>query len=245
MLEPVPSFTFGVDYWDITVESHIAPIPEQAIFGDPAKYAGSFVRCIQLGAVATPGVIDRTDVDVCLNFPTFDPIAYIDSTTQNLGELRTSGFDIAVAWRSMATPYGRWSVGLDGTYIRKYKYQREEGGEFFDAAGNYSDNAPVFRWQHVLSLNWTTGPWSAVVANRYKSGYTDQDGTSDVDNYSTVDTSLTWTAKNLTLTGGILNLLDKDPPRSVQATTVQRGYDPRFTDPRGRTFLLRAGYRFL
>jgi iron complex outermembrane receptor protein len=30
----------------------------------------------------------------------------------------------------------------------------------------------------------------------------------------------------------------------VQVTTFQRGYDPRFTDPRGRTFLLRAGYRF-
>lgn len=244
VFEPVQAVTFGFDYWDIKIKDQIAPIPEQAIFGDPGKYAGSFIRCSQLGAAATPGVIDRTDVDVCLNFPTFDPIAFIDSTTRNLGELRTSGFDVALNWRSAATAYGRWGAGIDGTYIRKYKYQREQGGEFLDANGDYSDNAPVFRWQHVLTVNWNAGPWSAVVANRYKSGYTDQGGANEVSNYSTFDTSVTWTGRNLTLTGGILNVTDKDPPLSVQATTFQRGYDPRFTDPRGRTFLLRAGYRF-
>lgn len=244
VFEPIRSLSFGIDYWDIKVKDQIAPIPEQAIFGDPAKYASAFVRCSQLSPTATAGVIDRTDVDVCLNFPAFDPIAFIDSTTRNLGELRTSGIDVSVNWRSDATAYGRWNIGLDGTYIRKYKYQREQGGEFFDAAGDYSDNAPVFRWQHVFTVNWGAGPWSAVVANRYKSGYTDQGGASGVSNYSTYDTTLTWAGRNLTLTGGILNVTDKDPPRSVQATTFQRGYDPRFTDPRGRTFLVRAGYRF-
>jgi iron complex outermembrane receptor protein len=50
--------------------------------------------------------------------------------------------------------------------------------------------------------------------------------------------------KGMTLTAGVNNLFDEDPPRSVQATTFQRGYDPRFTDPLGRTFVVRAGYRF-
>jgi iron complex outermembrane receptor protein len=244
VLEPTPQVTFGLDYWNIKVEDQIAPIPEQAIFGDPAKYASAFVRCSQLPAGPTPGVIDRTDADVCLNFPAFDPIAYIDSTTRNLGELKTYGIDVNLGWRSMATPYGRFAANLDGTYIMKYEYQRERGGEFLDALGNYSDNAPVFRWQHVLTVNWSAGPWSALVANRYKSGYTDQDGVNEVGNYSTFDTSVTWADRNFTLTGGILNVADKDPPRSVQVTTFQRGYDPRFTDPRGRTFLLRAGYKF-
>ncbi len=44
----------------------------------------------------------------------------------------------------------------------------------------YSDNAPIFRWQHVMALNWSAGPWSAVLANRYKDGYTDQGGASEV-----------------------------------------------------------------
>jgi iron complex outermembrane receptor protein len=97
----------------------------------------------------------------------------------------------------------------------------------------------------VLTANWTAGPWSAVLANRYKTGYMDQDGVNEVGNYSVFDTTLTWTSKSLTLSGGILNLLDQDPPRSVQNTTFQRGYDPRFTDARGRTWLFRVGYKFI
>lgn len=244
VFEPMQSMSFGVDLWSIKIKDQISAVPEQAIFGDPAKYASRFVRCSQLPAGPVAG-IDRTDIDVCLNFPNFDPIAYIDAPTENLGELRTRGVDLSFAWRSGATPYGRWGLSLDGTYVDQYKYQRERGGEFLSAAGRYSDNAPVFRWQHVASVNWNAGPWAAVLTNRYKSGYTDQDGVNEVTVYSVFDASVTWTGvKNLTLTGGILNVLDKDPPRSVQVTTFQRGYDPRFTDPRGRTYLIRVGYKF-
>ena len=244
VLEPTPQWTFGIDYWNIKIEKQISNLPEQAIFGDPVKYASRFIRCSQLPAGPGPGQ-DRTDADVCLNFPTFDPIAFINIPTENLGDLKTDGIDLSAAWRGGPTAYGRWGFTFDGTYIRKYQYQREQGGEFFSAAGRYSDNAPVFRWQHVLALNWAAGPWSAVIANRYKSGYTDQDGTSDVKHYSVFDTSVSWTGfRGLTLTLGVLNAFDETPPRTVQVTTFQRGYDPRFTDPRGRTFLFRAGYNF-
>lgn len=244
VFEPTASMSFGVDFWSIKIEDQISALPEQAVFGDPAKYASRFVRCSQLPAGPGPG-IDRADIDVCLNFPSFDPIAFIDTPVENLGELRTRGVDLSFAWRSGATAYGRWGISIDGTYVDQYKYQRERGGEFFKAAGRYSDNAPVFRWQHVASVNWSAGPWAAVLANRYKSGYTDQDGVNEVRQYSVFDASVTWTGvRNLTITGGVLNLLDEDPPRTVQATTFQRGYDPRFTDPRGRTYLVRVGYKF-
>ncbi len=242
VFEPTPQWTFGIDYWNIKIEKLISPFPEQAVFGDPAANASRFFRCSQLAAGPGPG-IDRSDIDVCLNFPTFDPIAFIDTPNANLGDLKTDGVDISIGWRSAATPYGRWGLTFDGTYIRTYKYQREQGGEFIDAAGDYSDNAPVFRWQHVLALNWNAGPWSALLANRYKDGYTDQGGANDVRHYSVFDTSVTWQGlRGLTLTFGVLNMLNEDPPRSVQSTTFQRAYDPRFTDPRGRTFLLRAAY---
>ena len=85
------------------------------------------------------------------------------------------------------------------------------------------------------------GPWGATLSNRYKGGYTDQDGTSSVGSYSVFDVTGTWTGvKNLTLTAGMPNLFDTDPPLSVQNTTFQRGYDPRFTSPLGRTFTLYA-----
>lgn len=246
VFEPVQSVSFGLDFWTIRIKEQISALPEQAIFADPAKYASRFVRCSQLPAGPIAGQIDRSDIDVCLNFPTFDPIAYIDTPTENLGELKTRGVDVSLAWRSAATAYGRWGFSIDGTYVDQYKYQRERGGEFFSAAGRYSDAAPIFRWQHVATINWSAGPWSAVLANRFKSGYTDQDEVNQVGVYSVYDVSATYTGvKNLTLTGGILNAFDRDPPRTVQVTTFQRGYDPRFTDPRGRTFMIRAAYKFM
>ena len=90
------------------------------------------------------------------------------------------------------------------------------------------------------------GSWSALFANRYKTGYLDQDAVSNVDSYSVYDLTGTWQGvKNLTVSAGVLNLFDEDPPKSVQVTTFQRGYDPRFTDPRGRTWYLRLAYKFL
>ncbi len=244
VLEPVPSLTFGVDFWQIKIKETIAAFPEQAVFGDPVRFAARFTRCSQLPAGPGPG-IDRADVDVCLNFPIFDPIAFIDGTTDNLGELRTRGVDLSLGWRSAKSPYGVFGLTVDGTYVQEYKYQRERNGQFFSAAGRYSDNAPVFRWQHVAAINWSAGPWAVVFANRFKSGYTDQDELTDVKQYSTYDTSVSWSGfRNLTVTAGIKNLTDEEPPVSAQVTTFQRGYDPRFTDPLGRTYTIRAAYKF-
>ena len=245
VFEPTSNITLGFDIWQIKIRNLISAIPEQAVFGDTAKYAGKFVRCSQIPASGAG--ISRASVDACTGFPGigFDPIAYIIATTENLGELKTSGIDLSAAWRSGATPMGNFSVSMDGTYITKYEYQRERGGIFIDAVARYSDNAPVFRWQHVLTANWSQGPWGVAVANRFKGAYTDQDTTSKVGSYSVFDIAGTFSGvKNLTLTAGVQNLFDKDPPVSVQTTTFQRGYDPRFTSPLGRTFSLYASYKF-
>jgi iron complex outermembrane receptor protein len=243
VFEPIANLSFGIDYWNIKIKEQIAPTPEQAIFGDTATYASRFVRCSALPATG-PGA-SRDDINTCLNFPAFDPIAFIDTPNENLGDLRTDGIDVSAGWRSPTTPYGGFGVTFDGTYVIGYEYQRLRNGEFINAVGRYSDNAPVFRWQHVLTGSWGMGPWSALLAYRYKTGYLDQDGVNDVGSYTIWDTAVTWTGvKNLTLTAGVKNIFDKDPPLTGQVTTFQRGYDPRFTDPLGRTFTFRASYQF-
>jgi iron complex outermembrane receptor protein len=239
VFEPVAGVTLGIDYWNIKLEKQINGLAEQAIFGNAGKYASRFVRCSQISAA------QRATIDACLNFPAFDPIAFIDTPTENLGDLNTNGVDVSFNWRIGTTPYGAWSIGLDGTYVDKYEYQREIGGEFVQNAGVYADASPVFRWQHVAQVNWSAGNWAANVTNLYRSGYVDQDPQFSVRNYQLWDTSVTWTGvKNLGLTFGIKNLLDEDPPVSVQGTTFQRGYDPRYTNPLGRTYTIRAAYKF-
>jgi iron complex outermembrane receptor protein len=239
VLEPAPWVTFGMDFWWIRLENQILPLPEQAIFGDPVRYANRFFRCSQVTQA------QRDAIDVCLNFPTFDPIAFIDEPTENLGNLNTNGVDVNLQLRFAPTPYGRFGVTLDGTYVTKYEYQRAKDDVYIQNVGRYADNGPIFRWQHTIALNYTQGPWSAAFVNRYKSGYDDQDPVNEVDSYTVWDLFGTWTGyKGVTLTAGIKNLFDRDPPFSNQQNTFQRGYDPRFTDPRGRTFLLRAAYKF-
>lgn len=245
VFQVTPQASVGFDLWSLKVKNLISGLPEQEIFGSAAKYPAKFVRCSQLPAASDPARIDRNDADVCTNFPTFDPIAYIDSPVENLGELHTSGVDLSASWRPAPTRIGRFGISAEGTYVSKFDYQREQGGVFINAVGRYSDNAPVFRWQHTLVGTWSNGPWSAVLAQRYKGGYVDQGGASNVDKYSIFDLGVTWTGiDGLSLTAGMGNLFDTDPPLTGQSSTFQRGYDPRFTDPIGRTLQLRASYKF-
>jgi iron complex outermembrane recepter protein len=245
VFQVTPTSSIGIDIWQLKIKNLISGLPEQEIFQSAAKYQARFVRCSQLPEGPSNTEIDRTDADPCTNYPSFDPIAYIDSPIENLGELKTSGIDLSLAWRSGSTPQGNFGVTMDGTYLTKYQYQREKGGQFISALGRYSDNAPVFRWQHVVVGTWGMGPWTASLAQRYKSGYLDQDGVNEVGAYSVVDVGVTWSGiKGLTLAAGINNLLDKNPPLSGQTTTFQRGYDPRFTDPIGRSYNFRASYKF-
>ncbi len=81
MVEPAQWFTFGMDFWWIRLENQILPLPEQAIFGDPVRYANQ-VHSLQSSFTQA----QRDAIDVCLNFPNFDPIAFIDGTTENLGK---------------------------------------------------------------------------------------------------------------------------------------------------------------
>jgi iron complex outermembrane recepter protein len=238
VLEPMPNMTFSVDYWDIQIENVINALPEQAIFGDPAKYASRIFRCSQLDAAT------RAVIDVCNNVG-FDPIAFIDTPTENLGEIKTRGIDVGFSYRTSATPYGVWNLTFDGTYVDSFKYQREKGGEFISAAGAYSDNAPVVRWQHTAALGWRAGAFSSSFGWRYKSGYKDQFAPAEVRNYSLFDWGIGYTGvKNLTVQFVIKNILDETPPYSNQATTFQSNFDPRLTDPLGRTFSTTVRYRF-
>jgi len=241
VFEPMANLTISLDYWNIKIENLISTLPEQAIFGDTAKYGSRIIRCGALSAT------ERALGDVCANFsPTLDPIAYIDTPTENLGEVKTSGIDFSIGYRFPTTSYGRFGLNYDATYVDKYEYQRERGGQFIQAAGAYTDNAPVFRYQHHLALSWTAGAWNATVANNYRGGYKDQDPSNKVRQYSTVDTSVAYTGiRNLTVLVGLRNAFNEDPPYSNQGTTFQSNYDPRYTDPLGRTFIFRVGYKFI
>lgn len=241
--------SFSLDYFNTRVKGIIGALPETAIFGDPAGYASKFVRCSQLPPA------QAAVIDACVAGPV-DPLAFIITTTDNLGDIKASGIDLAFNARSDATPYGRFNFALNGTYLTKWKQQLVKNGDFYDALGNYSVelNFPVPRWQHVVQVGWDMGPWAANLFNRFKLGYYDYNldtldddiyGKNTVGNWSVYDLTVSWKGiKGLTLTGGVLNLFNKKPPFSNQGATFQSGYDPRITDPVGRAWYLQATYEF-
>jgi iron complex outermembrane receptor protein len=66
-----------------------------------------------------------------------------------------------------------------------------------------------------------------------------------VGHYPVWNLSTTFTGNKLfELTAGIKNLFDKEPPFTNQVTNFQLGYDPRYTDPLGRTVYARLTYKF-
>jgi len=170
----------------------------------------------------------------------------VDLRTLNLGGVNTDGVDLSAKYQMRAAGVGDFGFTLNSTYVSKYEYQNYENGPWVQNVGVYSGVGPVFRWQHNASVNWTNGAFGAGFAVHYKSGYSDQDPTDpDVSSYSTLDAYGTWLPKKgLSLTLGVKNLGDRNPPLSYQTRTFQAGYDPRFTDPTGRTFYVRGNFTF-
>jgi iron complex outermembrane recepter protein len=237
VLQPVPEFDATIDFWWVELKHQIAGISDNTVFGDPSKYASHFVRAPN-GSLATDG-------SQCNTVANPGPeCGYVLLLNDNLGGVKTNGIDIAANYR-LRTGFGNWNFHAQETYVAKYEYQNTEGGEWIQNVGVYSGSGPVFRNQLTLAANWSMGPWAAGLVNHYKSGYLDQDGTSEVGAYSTWDLYGSWSPnKQFTLTAGVRNLFDKAPPSSVQAATFQVGYDPRFADPYMRTYYVRGTFKF-
>lgn len=227
VVEPTQALTVSLDYWNIQVKDVIGVLPEATLFSDP-RFSNQFVY----NAANTA-------------------LLYVNDTNQNLGEIRATGEDLNVTWRLPKTSIGQFLTTYSGTYVNGYEYQNYRNGPFIQNVGTFTDTNPVFRWKHNLAVQWSSGDWSATVSQLYMSGYHDQNDVDpeffrDVKSYSVWGISGTYTGiKNLSITAGIKNLMDTNPPVTNQGVTFQQGYDPRFADPIGRAYFLRGTYRFM
>lgn len=242
VFEPNRNITASVDFWSISLKDAIGQIDESVVFGDPVTYR-------HLYTTYTDPTSGSTQLAVLL-------------ANTNLGKQTTSGIDFDVEGR-VPTRWGRLSSRLLATYVTKNKYERIPGQGYYTDLGQFNDGGVTFRvvgkWINTLDM----GNWSHSLTVNYKSGYKDQPQSADdcyvvdaadncvavnreVSAYTTVDWQTRWQiTKQLKLTGGILNLFDKDPPLSLKIVGGhQLGYDNRYTDPRGRTYYLNLGYTF-
>ncbi|GJJ00669.1 TonB system transporter [Duganella rhizosphaerae] len=248
-LEPSTMISFGVDMWDVKLKNQIRTFSQDQLFTNPVL-ANQYIT-----VYADP--IQKSNVLVAVRKPL------------NLASSHFRGLDWDSTFRA-ATPIGKASVNWTGTYMLKAE-QDVPGVGTEKSIGRFdSYDDVVFRVvsKLVFALK-TSDKLSNSLTVNYRSGYHDKvltaddaavrvvnaDGSiggvagmeRDVKEYTTVDYQVKANyIKNLTVTAGIKNLLDQDPPFSVRNSGGgnQVGYDGRYADPLGRTFYLTASYKF-
>jgi len=222
----------SLDYWNIKRTNLISEIGDDIILGNLAKYGDLVYR-------DEDGLID-----------------YIELRKDNRGAQLARGIDLALTVRGVDTAIGRFGGRLNGTYVLTSDIQNAPGDEFVSNLNRFVTDGVVQRWRHTVSFDWDRGPLSASLQNTFSSGYEDQNTAINIDNgsvvaanrvkrYSLWDLSGAYAVDaHLKLRVGIQNLFDKSPPYSNQAYYFLSGYDPSYTDPRGRRFYASANYSF-
>jgi iron complex outermembrane receptor protein len=254
-IEPTRNLSIGMDLWDVKLKDQIQFLSQRLLFENAGLANKYMVRYYD--------PIQKSDVLVAQQNPL------------NLANSHYQGIDWDTTFRFGKTAAGALALNWTGTYMMKAEQTVPAGDgepETTEKSVGRFDlyNNVTFRLisRAVLTLK-SDKTLHSLTAN-YRSGYHDQDmklsdesvrvvnadgsigvltavRDHDVKQYVTLDYQLKYNFnKQLTLTGGIKNLLDRDPPLSIRNAGGgnQVGYDGRYTDPLGRMFYVTAGYKF-
>ena len=225
VVEPTPQTMLSLDYARINIRDVVGDLlDESTILNNYDKYASRY----HYNAAGTA-------------------LDYINtSTLGNGGGRMTQALDLTGQWRLPSTSVGDFDAWFNGTYVLKDTFTDIDGVSQNDL-GVYNGTV---RWRHNLAVRWSHTVWGLTLSERYSGGYVDQNLVAE-QYMRKVSANSVWTLtgtysgfKNLMLSAGVKNLLNAAPPFSNQAPNAQTGYDPRFSDPVGRAFYLRATYQF-
>ncbi|MDM5179692.1 TonB-dependent receptor [Massilia sp. DJPM01] len=270
VFQPTSTISGSIDYWNVKIDKSINAMSENTVFGDPVANLSQFYRydpaiekkyeedkelALANNLPPPPVPVGGIKLPYAANANKDFPLAYVALPRVNTGKFYAAGVDLNLNYRQKMGDMGTLGANFDSTYYSKHGYQYAGSPEVSDL-GNYKDFGPTPRFRHMLSLNYGIGQWSASVTHNYTKGYWDFTDPAEigpeypelrkVGAYSTFDATLGWKPmKNVSMTFGIKNIADEDPPSSRNAANFQVGYDPTFTNPLGRTFYARLNYKFL
>jgi iron complex outermembrane receptor protein len=218
-----PSFLDGfsvtVDYFDIKVDDVINSL-------DPTI---TLDQCLETGDSFFCGLITRDS----LGSLWATPAAQIVATNINLSKYQTSGVDVTLDYTLPIGDTGSLNFNMIGTYLDSFEEENIPGLGKYDCAGLYGAGCgtPLPEWRHKFRTTWNT-PWNLDLSLtwRFMDGVTftrasDQellqgsfnavDEKLDSQNY--IDLAASWTlAETYTVTLGVNNITDEDPPVSAQ-----------------------------
>jgi iron complex outermembrane receptor protein len=173
---------------------------------------------------------------------------------QNFAVQESEGIDLDTRLRFPNVMGGTVTVKNTTTYYLNIK-RKAAGGEWEYVLDTY--HWP--RVRNVLRVSYDTPAWSLTASHKLVGGFRDIDtfptGTNPtpddvrtVGKFEQVDISAAYKGfRNITLTGGIQNLLDRMPPISLQNASSNRYTQMGFAElysSRGRFYNLTAEYKF-
>jgi iron complex outermembrane recepter protein len=232
LFEPTRDLSFGIDYFDIKITNGISALSGDDILNDWYRN--------QTGPTTSSSVYaNRLIRDPATGF-----LSFLRGSLENIGQARVAGFDLKASYR-FKTSAGTFTPTWDATYLTKSTTTNVVSQQTVDSLGEYVRGGPTTRVRQLAAMDWTSGNWGATLQYFWQSGYTDYSGSRRVGSYEIFGLQGQYKGiKGLTLTAGIRNLLDRKPPTTDTEDYFQVGFDPTYSDVKGRTFYLRGTYKF-
>lgn len=180
---------------------------------------------------------------------------------QNLGVLKTQGYDFSVDWLGPKTQFGQPGVKWQTTYVEYFKSIASDSGLSEPrAVGVEVNDSSTPRWRSTLNLNWSLGNVSAGWTVRYISELKEScsedvsslpvcsNNTAAVNTLPEVfydDVRFEWQLpikQKVSIAGGINNVFDQGPPTCVSCSL--NGYDASTYDLPGRFGYFDVSFKF-
>ncbi|WP_198683554.1 TonB-dependent receptor domain-containing protein [Peristeroidobacter agariperforans] len=221
ILQPAGGLDVSLDYWRFDYKDLITP-------DEGAQ------------AIVTNDCADGVPDDPRITRDAGGQLRTVNSLFINAGSVLTQGVDLAASYELPWRRLGEFALGVNATWLHRFDIQLDENSPKIDGRGNRNFTNP-FRstpvWRANTSLSWHSGAHDANLTVRYIDSYRNDQGNTEVADWTTLDAQYAFTLSNLlasktTLTIGANNLLDEDPPSL--GDRIRPGYDDVVHDVRGR-----------
>lgn len=207
-----PSFLEGLvislDYFNIEITDAITDVAPSTILN----------RCLETGEAIYCDAIQRaSDGSLWL-----DNDSGITSHDTNTGFIETAGFDLNTNYGFELATMGSIDLQLVATYLTTWDQQELRGEKVESCVAVWGDScgAPTPRFKSTFRAIWST-PWDVDLTGGWRhigSVNTQNENGSNFSSVDYLDLSTAWAASdNFTLRGGINNVFDKEPPRTIGA----------------------------
>ena len=236
----VQGLSFTTDYWNIHIRNAI-----QDGGVDPNSIVNA---CYVLNQPAACGAITRGETGDITGVQTPN-LNFGYENAQGLDFDLSYGFDAATVGLQGVVP-GHFQVSGDAQYLLKDDIENADGSNNQQAGTFNTTTGKVEpRWKARLAVDYSQDSWSADFSERYAGGVKNDVGPIDVLGNDAAgvfytDLSGTYTYKNVSVTVGVDNLFDKDPPTITGDLCACNGLSVGGYDFTGRFIYMKGSVKF-